>query len=137
MATLSTDYIENEYEQLTREWKCAQNEDERWALRTRMARLERTAGELYGTDYMDFLHTRYIDQMERGNDMLLTQEREGLKLINNTARCYGDSYLTDFINEHLDKDEDISLESLLMLKQIELLSSISGELEGINYSIND
>lgn len=57
-------YIERQYEQIVREWKCAINEDEKWELRKRMADLERTAGTLFGFEYMDELHIRYTEGLD-------------------------------------------------------------------------
>lgn len=59
------DYFEQEYQQLIREWKCCRTEDEQWEIRRRMARLERTAAAVYGTQYSDDLHTRYVGQLMR------------------------------------------------------------------------
>lgn len=56
-------YLENQYQQIVREWRCA-DENERWALRSRMVKLEQTAGETFGCDYMDDLHNRYTAQMK-------------------------------------------------------------------------
>lgn len=57
-------YLENQYQQIVREWRCTVNDDERWNLRNRMVQLERTAGELFGCGYMDELHNRYTAQMK-------------------------------------------------------------------------
>lgn len=58
---MTKEYIEKEYEQIVREWKCAASEDERWSLRERMAKLEHTAGSLFGTGYMDQIHEKYVN----------------------------------------------------------------------------
>lgn len=56
-------YFEREYAQIVREWNCSRTDDEKWHLRNRMARLERTAGTVLGTAYMDELHTKYVSQI--------------------------------------------------------------------------
>lgn len=61
---MNKEYIEKEYEQIVREWKCAVSENERWSLRERMAKLERTAGSLLGIDYMDLIHEKYVNMIK-------------------------------------------------------------------------
>lgn len=39
---MDAEYFEREYSQIVREWKCASTDDEKWSLRARMAKLERT-----------------------------------------------------------------------------------------------
>lgn len=63
MSYMDAEYFEREYSQIVREWKCASTDDEKWSLRARMAKLERTAGTVLGTDYMDELHTKYVSQI--------------------------------------------------------------------------
>ena len=60
---MDKEYIESQYRQIVKEWKCSVDETERWNLRNRMARLERTAGEIFGYDYMDDIHNQYTGQM--------------------------------------------------------------------------
>lgn len=57
---MNKEYIEKEYDQIIKEWKCAASEEERWSLRERMAKLEHTAGSLFGTEYMDQIHEKYV-----------------------------------------------------------------------------
>lgn len=52
---ISKNYIEREYKQAILEYKCAANEDERWELRKRMARLEQISMQEYGFEYADEL----------------------------------------------------------------------------------
>ncbi len=61
---MTKEYIEKEYDQIIKEWKCAASEEERWSLRERMAKLERTAGSLFGTKYMDEIHDKYVGQIK-------------------------------------------------------------------------
>lgn len=61
---MTKEYIEKEYEQIVREWKCAVSEEERWSLRERMAKLEHTAGSLFGTDYMDQIYEKYVNMIK-------------------------------------------------------------------------
>ncbi len=37
---MNKEYIEKEYEQIIKEWKCAASEKERWSLREHMAKLD-------------------------------------------------------------------------------------------------
>lgn len=61
---MDKEYIEKQYTQIIAEWRCARDEDERWQLRQRMVELERTAGTLFGCDYMDDIHKRYISKIK-------------------------------------------------------------------------
>ena len=61
---MTKEYIEKEYDQIVREWKCAAAEEERWLLRERMAQLEHTAGSLFGTEYMEQIHDKYVGQIK-------------------------------------------------------------------------
>ena len=61
---MTKEYIEKEYDQIVREWKCAASEEERWLLRERMAKLEHTAGSLLGIDYMDQIHEKYVNMIK-------------------------------------------------------------------------
>lgn len=61
---MNKEYIEKEYDQIVREWKCAASEEERWLLRERMAKLEHTAGSLLGIDYMDQIHEKYVNMIK-------------------------------------------------------------------------
>lgn len=61
---MNKEYIEKEYDQIVREWKCAASEEERWLLRERMAKFEHTAGSLFGTDYMDQIHSKYVGMIK-------------------------------------------------------------------------
>lgn len=61
---MDKEYIEKEYEQIIKEWKCAASEEERWSLRERMAELEHTADSLLGIDYMDQIHEKYVNMIK-------------------------------------------------------------------------
>lgn len=61
---MNKEYIEKEYDQIVREWKCAASEEERWSLRERMAKLERTAGSLFGTEFMNLIHEKYVNMIK-------------------------------------------------------------------------
>lgn len=56
--TLSKELIENEYKFAWFDFCMAHTEDDQWKARKRMARLERTAAEMYGFDYADSLLER-------------------------------------------------------------------------------
>lgn len=60
---MDRDYLDRQYRQAVLEYRTARTEDEQWRARKTMARLERTAAELYGYDYADQLH-RYCDQLQ-------------------------------------------------------------------------
>ena len=54
------DYLEEQYKIAYLDFKCAHNEDEQWDARKRMAQLEHTAVDLYGCDFADSLHRKYL-----------------------------------------------------------------------------
>lgn len=45
------------------DYQTAHNEDEQWSARKLMALTERTAAELYGFEYADSLHKKYLDHL--------------------------------------------------------------------------
>lgn len=49
------EYLREQYRLAMLDFKCAANEDEQWAARKAMAKVERTAAELYGFDFADSL----------------------------------------------------------------------------------
>ena len=55
---LSKELIENEYKFAWFDFCMAHTEDDQWQARKRMARLEKTAAEMYGFDYADSLLER-------------------------------------------------------------------------------
>ena len=62
---MTKQYIEKEYDQIIKEWKCAASEEERWLLRERMAKLERTAGSLLGIRV--FRNRKNLNLIRKGN----------------------------------------------------------------------
>lgn len=46
------------------DYKTAHTEDELWDARKRMAQTERTASELYGFDFADQLHQKYLGSVK-------------------------------------------------------------------------
>ena len=56
--TLSKELIEQEYKFAWFDFCTAHTEDDQWNARKRMARLERSAAEMYGFDYADSLLER-------------------------------------------------------------------------------
>ena len=54
-------YLDEQYKIAVLDYKCAHNEDEQWNARKRMAQVERTASELYGFEFADQLHDKYIN----------------------------------------------------------------------------
>ena len=54
------EYLDEEYRLAVLDFRCAHNEDEQWNARKRMAQTERTASELYGFDFADSLHKKYL-----------------------------------------------------------------------------
>lgn len=63
MDKLDKDYIERNYRMAVLDFQTARNEDEQWDARKAMARLERLAVQMYGTDYADDLHERQLARM--------------------------------------------------------------------------
>lgn len=59
---LTKKYLENEYKQAIREFKAAIDENAQWEARKSMAKLEMSAGQMYGFDYMDELHKLTNDE---------------------------------------------------------------------------
>ena len=49
-------YFTNQYRLAVLNYKTAHNEDEQWEARKNMARLERTASELFGFEFADEMH---------------------------------------------------------------------------------
>lgn len=54
-------YLDEQYKIAMLDYRTAHNEQEQWDARMRMARVERTAMELYGFDFADQLHAKYIN----------------------------------------------------------------------------
>ena len=57
------DYLDEQYKLAALESRTAHSEDERWSARKRMAQTERTASELYGFEYADSLHRKYVNPL--------------------------------------------------------------------------
>ncbi len=53
-------YLDEQYKTAVLDYKCAHSENEQWDARKRMAQVERTASELYGFDFADQLHQKYL-----------------------------------------------------------------------------
>lgn len=49
---MTKEYIEKEYDQIVKEWKCAASEE------------ERTAGSLFGTEFMNLIHEKYVNMIK-------------------------------------------------------------------------
>jgi hypothetical protein len=58
------DYLDEQYKIAVLDYKSAHNEDEQWSARKRMAQTERTASELYGFDFADQLHQKYLGSVK-------------------------------------------------------------------------
>lgn len=56
------DYLDEQYKIAVLDYKCAHSEGEQWDARKRMAQAERTAAELYGFDFADQLHRKYLGE---------------------------------------------------------------------------
>lgn len=57
------DYLDEQYRLAVLDYQTAHNEDEQWQARKQMAQTERTAAELYGFEYADSLHKKYINHL--------------------------------------------------------------------------
>ena len=56
-------YLDEQYRLAVLDFQTAHSEDEQWSARKRMAQTERTAAELYGFEYADSLHKKYLDHL--------------------------------------------------------------------------
>lgn len=54
-------YLDEQYRLAMLDFRTAHNEQEQWDARMRMAKLERTAMELYGFEFADRIHDKYIN----------------------------------------------------------------------------
>ena len=54
-------YLDEQYKIAVLDYRTAHTEQEQWDARMRMARIERTAMELYGFDFADRIHDKYIN----------------------------------------------------------------------------
>lgn len=57
------DYLDEQYRLAAQDYRMARNEDEQWSARRRMAQTERTASELYGFEFADSLHEKYVSPL--------------------------------------------------------------------------
>lgn len=55
-------YLDEQYKIAVLDYKCAHTEDEQWDARKRMAQVEHTASEIYGFEYADSLHRKYLGE---------------------------------------------------------------------------
>lgn len=57
------EYLDEQYKLAVLDYQTVHNEDEQWSARKLMALTERTAAELYGFEYADGLHKKYLDHL--------------------------------------------------------------------------
>lgn len=57
------DYLDEQYRLAVLDYQTAHNEDEQWQARKQMAQTEKTAAELYGFEYADSLHKKYLNHL--------------------------------------------------------------------------
>lgn len=55
------EYLDEQYKLAVMDYQTAHSESEQWDARKRMAQVERTASELYGFDFADQLHRKYLE----------------------------------------------------------------------------
>lgn len=53
-------YLDEQYRLAVLDFQTAHTQEEQWQARKRMAQTERTASELYGFDFADQLHHKYL-----------------------------------------------------------------------------
>lgn len=58
------EYLDEQYKLAVLDFQTAHNEDEQWDARKRMAQTERTASELYGFEFADQLHRKYLGSVK-------------------------------------------------------------------------
>lgn len=56
-------YLDEQYKLAVLDFQTAHSEEEQWQARRRMAQTERTASELYGFEFADSLHKKYINPL--------------------------------------------------------------------------
>lgn len=56
------EYLDEQYKLAVLDFRTAHTEDEQWNARKRMAQTERTASELYGFEFADQLHQKYLSE---------------------------------------------------------------------------
>lgn len=57
------DYLDEQYKLAALDYRTAHTDEEQWNARKRMAQTERTASELYGYEFADNLHKKYVDHL--------------------------------------------------------------------------
>lgn len=57
------DYLDEQYKLAALDYRTAHTDEEQWNARKRMAQTERTASELYGYEFADSLHKKYVDHL--------------------------------------------------------------------------
>lgn len=56
-------YLDEQYRLAALDYRTAHTDEEQWNARKRMAQTERTASELYGYEFADSLHKKYVDHL--------------------------------------------------------------------------
>lgn len=56
-------YLDEQYRLAALDYLTAHTDEEQWNARKRMAQTERTASELYGYEFADNLHKKYVDHL--------------------------------------------------------------------------
>lgn len=57
------DYLDEQYKLAALDYRTAHTDEEQWNARKRMAQTERTASELYGFEFADSLHEKYVNSL--------------------------------------------------------------------------
>lgn len=56
-------YLDEQYRLAALDYRTAHTDEEQWNARKRMAQTERTASELYGFEFADSLHEKYVNPL--------------------------------------------------------------------------
>ena len=56
-------YLDEQYRLAALDYRTAHTDEEQWNARKRMAQKERTASELYGYEFADNLHKKYVNTL--------------------------------------------------------------------------
>lgn len=57
------EYLDEQYKLAALDYRTAHTDEEQWNARKRMAQTERTASELYGFEFADSLHEKYVNPL--------------------------------------------------------------------------
>lgn len=57
------EYLDEQYKLAALDYRTAHTDEEQWNARKRMAQTERTASELYGYEFADSLHEKYVNPL--------------------------------------------------------------------------